>query len=100
MSISVRCSCGTRLQVRDDLVGKRIKCPKCGQVLQTPPAEPPEEITTLEEFVEDSEGSPSSRTEDLPELMPHTGPAGPRAEGSLTKPASAFVTWRYYLVVH
>src|SRR5688572_8360620 len=27
----VTCDCGKRLRVRDDLAGKRIKCPACGQ---------------------------------------------------------------------
>src|SRR5690349_22981056 len=31
MPISVSCTgCGSKLTVRDELLGKRIKCPKCG----------------------------------------------------------------------
>lgn len=45
MPIRATCSCGKRLQAKDDLAGKRVKCPACGQSLvlsqQTPsPQEP------------------------------------------------------------
>ncbi len=39
MSISVKCSgCAKRLQVKDELAGKRIKCPACAQVVVVPNA--------------------------------------------------------------
>jgi hypothetical protein len=46
MPVVVRCSCGKSLQVRDELVGKRLACPACGaEVTATAPAgitaEPP-----------------------------------------------------------
>ena len=34
MSIQVACNCGTILKVRDELAGKRVKCPKCDSVVQ------------------------------------------------------------------
>ncbi len=34
MPISVTCSCGKTLQVRDDLAGKAVKCPSCQAVLK------------------------------------------------------------------
>lgn len=30
MSLNVECFCGKQFKVRDDLVGKRVKCPECG----------------------------------------------------------------------
>jgi len=30
---TVECECGARLQIRDELAGKRGKCPKCGEIL-------------------------------------------------------------------
>jgi hypothetical protein len=30
MPITVTCSCGKSLKVRDELIGKRVKCPSCG----------------------------------------------------------------------
>lgn len=39
MPISVQCnSCSTKLKVRDELAGKRVKCPKCSQTLEIPAA--------------------------------------------------------------
>lgn len=37
--ISVRCSCGTLLQARDEHAGRATRCPKCNQVLTLPGVE-------------------------------------------------------------
>src|SRR5438874_2336436 len=46
MSIVVSCSCGKRLRARDELAGKRAKCPGCGKMLVVPPkaVDPEEDI--------------------------------------------------------
>jgi hypothetical protein len=36
MPISVQCGCGKALKVRDDLAGKKIKCPGCQAVVEVP----------------------------------------------------------------
>jgi len=36
MSIIVPCSCGKKLRIKDQLAGKRIKCPGCGTALSAP----------------------------------------------------------------
>lgn len=36
MSINVVCACGKKLQVKDELAGKRGKCPACGQAMTIP----------------------------------------------------------------
>src|SRR5262245_16818662 len=37
MPIDVQCEdCGKKLRLRDDLAGKRIKCPGCGEALTVP----------------------------------------------------------------
>jgi hypothetical protein len=33
MAISLTCSCGKRLNAKDEHAGKRVKCPACGAVL-------------------------------------------------------------------
>src|SRR5262245_55553457 len=45
--------CGRKLKVRAELVGKKIKCPKCGKIMAIPappppPPEPEEEIVMSE----------------------------------------------------
>lgn len=36
MPIRLGCNCGKKLQVKDDLAGKKIKCPGCAEVLRVP----------------------------------------------------------------
>lgn len=36
MPIKVKCKCGTGFAAKDELAGKRVKCPKCKQLLQIP----------------------------------------------------------------
>ena len=36
MPIKVTCQCGQQFAARDELAGKRAKCPKCGTVLTIP----------------------------------------------------------------
>ena len=44
MPIEVSCGCGKRLRAKDELAGKRAKCPGCGTILQIPqPALPVED---------------------------------------------------------
>jgi DNA-directed RNA polymerase subunit RPC12/RpoP len=33
----VACTCGKKLRARDDLAGKKVKCPGCGRLLTVPP---------------------------------------------------------------
>jgi hypothetical protein len=39
MSISLSCECGKKLAVKDELAGKKVKCPGCGSVLAVPAAD-------------------------------------------------------------
>ena len=43
MSYEAECPCGARLQVGDHAEGKRIKCPRCGELISIPRADEPEE---------------------------------------------------------
>ena len=36
MPLSVTCSCGKRFRVRDELAGKKVKCPECGESISVP----------------------------------------------------------------
>jgi hypothetical protein len=48
-TISVQCSCGKKLKAPASAVGKKAKCPKCGNVLTvTPPPPPPDEDNSLD----------------------------------------------------
>ncbi|WP_020471655.1 hypothetical protein [Zavarzinella formosa] len=54
MPILLKCSCGRSLRVKDEAVGRRIKCPDCESVLTVPKPEEPDVVEDLE-VVEDSE---------------------------------------------
>jgi hypothetical protein len=41
MAISVECECGKTIKVKDELAGKKIKCPECQAVLTVPEEEEP-----------------------------------------------------------
>ena len=42
MAISVACACGKQLKVKDELAGKKIRCPACQAAVVVPAAAPPE----------------------------------------------------------
>jgi hypothetical protein len=49
-SLLVRCPCGVNLRVRPSLIGKKVRCPKCGDEKTAQAKEDPFNITILEEF--------------------------------------------------
>jgi hypothetical protein len=60
MSVKVRCPCGKQLLVKDEAVGKRVKCPACEKTLQVPRQAPPAELPAVPPVDEDS-SPPHSR---------------------------------------
>ncbi len=40
MPIAATCACGKKLQVKDELAGKKVRCPNCKQPLTIPAAKP------------------------------------------------------------
>lgn len=58
MAIILRCpECQKQVQVRDDLAGKKVRCPHCKSVITPPPPTPkePEEEPVVARIVEDDE---------------------------------------------
>jgi DNA-directed RNA polymerase subunit RPC12/RpoP len=72
MAIVVRCSdCGTQLKFRDDALGKKAKCTKCGRVVEIrPDGEPPEA----------HENNNAVFFDDLPEASTRVASPGKRRE--------------------
>lgn len=57
MTIPLPCSCGKTLKVKEELAGKRIKCPACNQVLTVPvPELEPVEAATASDLDEGHAG--------------------------------------------
>lgn len=65
MSISVTCSCGKYLKLKDQLSGKHIRCPDCGQALLVPEdLEDPQPSTG-----ENKSARLQSHAEELPQMQ-------------------------------
>ena len=43
MPIPIKCACGKKLSLKDELAGKKVKCPACQKVLSVPKPKAPEE---------------------------------------------------------
>src|SRR5438876_7203 len=103
MPIAFQCGCGKQLRVRDDLAGKKARCPSCGTVLAVP--SPREESTRItRKRPEDDVGRAASRrpertagdAEDSNETSPlalgdtsHSGDDEPRRRFKKKKKQSA-----------
>lgn len=70
MPIQITCSCGRALRVRDEVAGKRARCPGCGNILLIP-----EPQTSLNA---DDEAASFFMTEPDPD-MSRSKPTGPIA---------------------
>src|SRR5262245_40228549 len=48
MPISLKCSeCGSSLKIRDDLAGRKVKCPKCTNILRVPTDEEEADVEVM-----------------------------------------------------
>ena len=69
MPIALSCPCGKNLRVQDNLAGRRVKCPVCGEILEVAPA------TAQEVEIVFTEISSSPRP-----VQPATPPVAPAPE--------------------
>jgi hypothetical protein len=58
MPISLSCACGRALKVKDELVGKKIRCPECKDVLTVPAKSIGADEVVLEVIDDDEEAPP------------------------------------------
>ena len=63
MAITVSCACGKKLSVKDDLAGKRVKCPACQQVLRIPEVVSPEAAAETDWLGRDAESQAAKAAE-------------------------------------
>jgi hypothetical protein len=78
MPITFSCACGKTLRVKDELAGKRVKCPACGGVATAPAAE-----TAFEVFEEPPPPPPR------PVARPVARPAAMDEDDDEPRPAKA-----------
>jgi uncharacterized protein (TIGR03067 family) len=68
MSIRIECSCGKKLAIKEEMAGRRVKCPGCASVLTVPKA------STKQKPVDASDDSVGSGTDYFNQkLPPRTG---------------------------
>jgi hypothetical protein len=53
MPIPLQCDCGRSMRVKDELAGRKVKCPQCAAVLTVPQPEPPAEDQAYELISDD-----------------------------------------------
>jgi RsiW-degrading membrane proteinase PrsW (M82 family) len=73
MPITLSCECGKKLRVKDELAGRKVKCPGCGKVLIIPSAEENKVIPFQDE--------PEQKPRPAPTQKPLAAPSGPRRTG-------------------
>lgn len=60
MPLSFKCECGKALRVKDELAGKKVKCPSCNQVIVTPEITA-EDLVATEDLAEPKESQVSTK---------------------------------------
>lgn len=64
--MQIRCNCGATLNVRDELAGRKVRCPRCQSVLPIPaPEKTFEEISTNDQIDASVAEQPSDSTEKI-----------------------------------
>src|SRR5215217_5952801 len=48
MTISYKCSCGKSYRLKEEMAGKKVRCPNCNAVQTVPVPKPPEEPMEVE----------------------------------------------------
>lgn len=89
MPISVVCQCGAKLNVKDELAGRAVKCPKCSQTIKVPgaAAQPAKPNTAASEKKPAKPQSPAPATADsLGGLLDEVGVAGPPVKHDIACP--------------
>src|SRR5262245_8316928 len=83
MPITLPCNCGRTLKLRDELAGKRIKCPSCEAILKVPEAEVETDFEVIEPGIEvesDLEVVERKPARDAAEYVTSRRPPPPRSE--------------------
>jgi hypothetical protein len=65
--IKFQCNCGRKIQVKDELAGKRGKCPKCGNRIQVPKADENDFASGLDEAISMEGAVPPKNMFDCPQ---------------------------------
>src|SRR6516162_5035709 len=94
MPIPMQCSCGRSMQVKDEMAGRKIRCPDCKQVLQVASREhdvEDEALKILSADAPEEKQTVSPEPEKSPAVQerpkPFSAPQIPKSAVSAAKPA-------------
>src|SRR5262249_3170699 len=87
MPQSTKCKCGKQLRMKDELVGKRVKCPGCGAVLLIPKCPVETGVPAAEAPLKTGSARPPKTTADKPSSPPSAAAARP-SEPTVSKEAT------------
>ena len=90
MAIHVTCSCGNLLAAKDEWVGRRVKCSKCGAVFAVPTAAPPASNLPAQD-----DGWAADFASSLDTRVPRSASPFP-AEHAATKPNRRWFSWLFW----
>ena len=78
MSISIQCpGCEKKLSAKDELAGKRVKCPGCGQAILVPAAQPNASAPSQGKPPVSKKAKTQAGTPPLPNTVPDIGKQAP-----------------------
>ncbi|MCE9581555.1 MAG: DUF4282 domain-containing protein [Planctomycetes bacterium] len=83
MPILTTCPCGSRFKAPDRLAGKRVRCPKCSEILTVPAGETPD--APIEETappVEPAAAAPADAGQETPDAGPPAAPGDDALKGA------------------
>ncbi|GEM_PF-1416023 len=86
MPIEIQCPCGKTLNVGDDLAGRRVKCPVCGEILAVPDDGDAADSNHAEQYDAVDDSSPVPRR-----TREHGRQHGGREQSVSGKPAGRFI---------
>ncbi|MEM6779060.1 MAG: zinc ribbon domain-containing protein [Planctomycetota bacterium] len=73
MPIQIKCGCGQTLQVRDELAGKAVKCPKCGKPVRVPAKKSPSKTAAATRATRTQAAPPTGGSDSLDDLFAEEG---------------------------
>ncbi len=96
MPISVVCQCGAKLNAKDELAGRSVKCPKCSQSIKIPAAgaekpaasaaAPADKAAKPQPTTTKPKASKPAATDSIGGLLDEIGVAGPPVKHDITCP--------------
>ncbi len=85
MPIPLQCDCGRSLRIKDELAGRKVKCPQCAAVLVVPLPEAPAEDEAYELLADDAPEEPRRRKKAEPDNADAMVQTSPRSRRPATE---------------